>query len=105
MPMSSRPASQNGHSDCPKCGMDLSAVVRISDDEVTGVFCPSPNCSYSEKVDAPADEFPAAPGLGEVPFASVGGNLRGVVLSWRHLTRDRPEAIAPISTPTRNENP
>lgn len=47
MPMSSRSAFQNGHSDCPKCGTGLGAVVRISDNEVPEVFCLSPNCSYS----------------------------------------------------------
>ena len=63
MPMSSRSAFQNGHSDCPKCGTGLGAVVRISDNEVPEVFCLSPNCSYSKGVDAPPERLISAPGL------------------------------------------
>ncbi len=63
MPMSSRTAFENGRSDCPKCGTNLGAVIRNSDGQVTEVFCPSSDCSYSRDVDAPPEEFPSVPDL------------------------------------------
>jgi hypothetical protein len=61
--MGSQTAFQNGRSDCPKCGANLGAVMRISDNAVTEVFCPNASCSYSKDVDAPPEEFPSTPDL------------------------------------------
>lgn len=55
---------QNGRNDCPNCGTNLGAVMRISDSVVTEVFCPSPDCLYSKDVNAPPEGFPSTLDLG-----------------------------------------